>query len=445
SRISYIDADDYRQAVTEARRLVAASDRVAQSTLPIVMDQAQASGIGARLLQDAWVQRETAQFALAPSWLALDPADEVELGAGGRTHRLRLNEIDDAGSRNIQAAATDPSIYEIFPGVTRVPVVAKTSAAGRALVAFLDLPLLSSDQKPWSPFAAAFADPWPCSVLILRSATDSNYQLDTSLTLAADIGVTTTDLFSGPVWRWDDVNSVGVKLYKGTLASLDDLSVLAGSNALAIENEDGAWEILQFANAALTAPDTWMLSRLLRGQAGTEGAMRDPVLAGARVVVLNGALQQLALTQDHYALAFNYLWGPKGKPISDPAYQGAQLQFEGIGMRPYAPCQLNAVYSTGGDLNLSWIRRDRSPASDGWDQTEIPMSETSEAYDVEILDAGGAMIRTFSSLTSASVTYAAANIAADFTSGLPSPFRFTVYQLSNVVGWGSGKTRSFTF
>ena len=43
----------------EARRLVGASDRVAQSALPLVLDQGQAIGIGARLLQDAWVGRET--------------------------------------------------------------------------------------------------------------------------------------------------------------------------------------------------------------------------------------------------------------------------------------------------------------------------------------------------------------------------------------------------
>ena len=445
SRIGYIDADDYRQSVTEARRLVAASDRVAQSTLPIVMDQAQASGIGARLLQDAWVQRETAQFALAPSWLSLDPADEVELNAGGRSRRLRLNEIDDAGARNIQAIATDPSIYEIFPGVARVPAISRAATPGRALTVFLDLPLLSADQNGWAPLAAAYADPWPGAVFVLRSATESNYQLDTSLTFAAQIGETTTDLFSGPAWRWDAVNSVGVKLYSGTLASLDDLSVFAGGNALAIENEDGGWEILQFADATLTQPNSWTLSRLLRGQAGTENAMRDPVLAGARVVVLNGALQQLSLPPDQYALPFHYLWGPKGKPISDSAYQGGELEFEGVGLRPFAPCQLRAACSDNGDLCLSWIRRDRAPGSDGWDQTDIPMSETSERYDVEILDGSGAVKRTFSGVTAASLIYAAAQIAADFPSGLPSPFRFAVYQLSSVVGRGTGVTANIFF
>lgn len=112
-------------------------------------------------------------------------------------------------------------------------------------------------------------------------------------------------------------------------------------------------------------------------------------------------------------------------------------------MRPFAPCQLNAVYDSG-DLHLSWVRRDRSPASDGWDQTEIPMSETSEAYDVEILDAAGAVKRLFSSIA-APLVYPAAQIATDFPSGLPSPFRFTVYQLSSVIGRGAGKTASFFF
>ena len=117
SRITYIDADaDYRQAVAEARRLVGSSDRVASSSLPLVLDQGQAIGIGQSLLMDAWVMRETASFALPPSSLALDPTDEVWLTCGGRTRRLRINGIDDATQRKIDAVATDPSVYEPITG-----------------------------------------------------------------------------------------------------------------------------------------------------------------------------------------------------------------------------------------------------------------------------------------------------------------------------------------
>ncbi len=448
TRIAYIDVDaDYRQAIAESRRLTGESNRVTPAALPIVMDQATAIGIGERLLQDAWTMRESAVFALAPSHLALDPTDEVLLTAGGRARRLRLTEVDDAGARSMQSVATDPSIYEEIVGPSRAPgQMQSLSAPGRALAAFLDLPWLIEDQKPWDAFAAAFAQPWPGAELVFRSATDSNYQLDTTLTKAATIGETTADFFAGPTWRWDAVNQLTIVIYDGSsLPSLDDLSVLGGANALAVQNAGGEWEVLQFANATLTGPGQWTLSRLLRGQGGTEGAMRAPVAAGARVVLLDSALMQLGLSQGEYALPFNYLYGPQGKPISDPAYQSLALQFKGIGLRPLSPVQLNAVYDASGNLLLSWLRRDRDPSSDSWDQVEIPLSESSEAYDVEILDSLGAVKRTFSSASSPSLVYTAAQIASDFPSGLPSPFRFTVYQLSSTFGRGVGKTASVAF
>jgi hypothetical protein len=442
SRITYIDADaDYRQAVAEARRLVGSSDRVASSSLPLVLDQGQAIGIGQSLLMDAWVMRETASFALPPSSLALDPTDEVWLTCGGRTRRLRINGIDDATQRKIDAVATDPSVYEPITGPMRSPGAGQSGAGqpGKALVEFLDLPLLTGNEVPWAPHVCAFANPWPGAVMVLKSAGDSNYALDTQLTLAAQIGETTADFRSGPAWRWDDANTLSLRLYNGACASLDDLSVLGGANALAIENADGEWEVLQYASATLTAPKCWSLTRLLRGQAGTEGAMRDRVAAGARVVILDRALSHLALRQDEYALPFNYLWGPKGKAISDPAYQGAALQFTGVGLRPLSPVRLRAAWQSGG-LALTWIRRTRI-GGDSWDQTDVPLAEDSEAYAVDILDGAGAVVRTLSA-TSQAVTYTAADIAADFPSGLPNPFRFSVYQLSATYGRGVGATLS---
>lgn len=443
SRITYIDADaDYRQAVAVARRLVGLSDRVAQSDLPLVMDQGQAIGIGARLLQDAWVMRESAKFSLAPSQLALDATDEISLQAGGRTHRLRITQIDDGAARALQTIATDPSIYDALVGPTRAPGVAQTlTQAGRALVVFMDLPLLSADQKEWAPFAAAFASPWPGAVALFKSASDSNYTLDTSLTKIASIGVTTSAFYSGPLWRWDEANALAIKLYNGTLSSLDDLSVLGGANVIAIENEDGEWEVLQFANAVLTAPNAWTLSRLLRGQAGTEAAMRAPVAAGARVVVLDGAPEQLDLAQAEYALAHNYKWGPQSKPISDASYQSATLTFAGVGYRPFSPCQIAGAKS-GSDIVISWIRRDRSPASDSWDQTEIPMSESSESYEVDILS-GSTVLRTLASSTP-NVTYTSAMQIADFGSA-PSSLSIAVYQISTTVGRGSPAAATLFF
>ena len=438
ARIAYSDADaDYRQAVAESRRLVTHSDRVAVSHLPLVLDQGQAIAIAARQLQEAWAMRETARLSLPPSHLALDPGDDIVLRAGGRDTRLRITAIEDGAARAIEAAATDPSLYEIQPGPQRLAVGASAPAfTGRALLVFADLPLLRGDEVPWAPYVGAFASPWPGAVAVLKSAGESGFTLDTRLTRAAVIGETIVDFPAAPPWVWDDVNTLHLHLFNGTLSSKGDLAVLGGENVLAIENEAGAWEVLQFGRAVLTGPDTWALSHLLRGQAGTESAMRAPLAAGARVVLIDGALKQLSLRQADSRLPFHYLWGPQDKPISDPAFQGAEKTFAAVGLRPYAPCHVRAHWA-GGDLELSWLRRDRAPASDDWGPEDIPLSEQVERYALEILGADGAVLRAVENLTTPSFTYPAPDIASDFPGGLPQPFRIRIYQISAVTGRGA--------
>jgi hypothetical protein len=440
SRISYLDGDqDYRAASVEARRLTGASNRVATSSLPLVMDQGQASGIGTRLLQDAWVMRESASFTLPPSALALDAGDTVLLTAGGRAHRLRVTGIDDGAGRVLTAVATDPSLYENFPGPVRAPAMAQRLAQpGRPLLFFLDLPWILDGQRISAPFVAAYADPWPGDVAVLRSLTESNFALDATITQPCRFGVTTTDFWPGPLWRWDQVNSLSVRLVTGHLASLDDAQVLGGANALAVQNADGGWEVLQFANAELVAPNTYRLTRLLRGQAGSEGAMRAPVAAGARVMVLDRALRQLSLNPSQARQLFQYRWGPVSRPIADVSWQGAALQFSGAALLPFSPFHVRHAWQ-GSDLVISWLRRDRDPQAQGWDRMAAPLSEASELYDLEIWN-GGVMVRGFSALTQPSQLYSAAQQAADFPSGLPNPLEVHVWQLSAALGRGHVKT-----
>ena len=381
--------------------------------------------------------RERAQFALPPSGLALDPADEILLDAGGRVRRLRLTAIDDAGARRMEAVATDPSIYETFVGAGRATAPVETlRQPGRALVEFLDLPLLSEAQNPSAPLVAAYADPWPGAVAVLKDGT-----ANATLTRPAVIGETVGDFWSGPLDRWDRVNELWVRLVGGTLSSAEDVAVLAGGNALAVRNGDGEWEIVQFAAAELVGPDTWRLTRLLRGRRGTEQAMRSPVAAGARVVVLNEALGQLALDAGQARLPHTYIYGPAGKPVSDPAFQTVTLAFAAEGLTPPAPCHVRHAWAPNGDLTISWLRRDRAPAADHLTLAETPLSETSESYDLEILS-GGAVIRTFTAVPQHSQIYTASQQAADFPSGLPNPLIVRVYQRSSVLGRGRPKTES---
>ena len=170
--------------------------------------------------------------------------------------------------------------------------------------------------------------------------------------------------------------------------------------------------------------------------------MRNPVAAGARVVILDRDLPQLHLTLDQRALPFFYRWGPAGKALSDVSYQGTQRTFAGIGLRPLSPVQLRARWpSVAGDIVLSWTRRTRI-GGDSWEQIEVPLGEDSEAYEVDIYDGSG-VVRTLST-SSPEATYTLAQQTADF-GGQQWSVSIAVYQLSASYGRGAGRTATLFY
>ena len=80
---------------------------------------------------------------------------------------------------------------------------------------------------------------------------------------------------------------------------------------------------------------------------------------------------------------------------------------------PHAPAQLQMRRKANGDLDLRWLRRDRALSADSWVLAEVPMSEATEAYDLDILN-GAAVVRTVTNLTSPTFSYTSAMQAADF-------------------------------
>jgi hypothetical protein len=106
--------------------------------------------------------------------------------------------------------------------------------------------------------------------------------------------------------------------------------------------------------------------------------------------------------------------------------------FQGLGLKPLSPVHVRGLRA-GGDVLLSWIRRTRL-GGDSWETPEVPLGEDAESYEVDILD-GGSVVRTLASATP-TVTYTAAQQAADFGSSLPA-YDIRVYQLSASYGRGT--------
>jgi hypothetical protein len=442
--------EEYEGMTVEARRITVDTARIRGENFQIAAPGAEADARCRRALFEAWIEREQATFSLAPSRLALEPADVVLIEHDGRQLEFRLRSVADTDSRAVEAARTDAVIYGARPGPARAPAAPAPTVYGTPAVAIMDLPPIREDVSPHRPYVAVYASPWYGQAAVYRSAAMDGFTLLDTVGRPARMGRLAFDFYSsGAAGRNLDLgNELWIDLSSGTLESVTDLALFAGANSAAIESAPGIWEIVQFGVAELVAERRYRCKRLLRGQLGTEGAMRDPAPAGSRVVILDAAVTPLSIGEADIGLSFNWRVGPASEPPDGEAYAGFPFTPRAIGLRPWSVGHVSQPYKVArapGDLTISWKRRTRSPAGDNWEAVEVPLFEGTEAYEVDILD-GAAVKRTLATATT-SVVYTAAQQAADWGAPLawPDQLDIAVHQLSATVGRGAPKAVTLFF
>ncbi|MEE9590734.1 MAG: glycoside hydrolase/phage tail family protein, partial [Hyphomicrobiaceae bacterium] len=433
TKVTFIQGNqDYRQGAVESRRLAGGSARVSSANLPIVMGEAQALGIAEVWLHDTWLARERTSFALPPSLLALEPGDLITLQTPTRSHSLRITGATVGQHTEIDSRSIDPDVFLEYPVSERQGSFTAPVVFGPTLFVFLDLPIIRGNEAPHTGYAVAYQSPWPGGAAFFRSPSDVGFQLKAVAAVPATFGVTASDFFSGPTWRYDRANSLTVVLHGGALSSTTELGLLGGANMAALQNGDGEWEVIQFLNATLVDTDTYALSVLLRGQAGSEYAMREPVGAGATIVLLDDAVVPVDMVPDEVGLAFNWRIGPVGRDIGHSSYSDAAHAFSGVGLRPLSPVHVQSEHQ-GTDLVISWMRRTRI-AGDSWNTVDVPLGEDIEGYEIEILN--GASVKRTLSVDQTTVTYSEADQIADW--GTPqASYQVRVFQMSATRGRGA--------
>ena len=440
--------EDYDAALVEARRITVDTTRIASESFPMAIPPEEAERRCRRALMEAWIGRESATFRLPPSRLALDPADVIRLVHDGREIELRLVSIADSEGRGMEAVRQDRAAYDLPPGDPRPATLTRSVVFGAPDVVLLDLPQLSEDQPAHRPMVAAHAVPWPGEMAVFRSPGADGFALLATFGSRAQIGTLVSDFYPGPTSRFDLGNALVVDLASGTLESVTDLTLFGGANALAVEAAPGIWEIVQAGAAELIAPSRYRLTRLLRGQRGTEAAMGNPTPAGARVVVLDSALAPLPIAEADLGLPWNWRIGPAARAVSDASYTASAFTPAGRGLVPFAPVHVVHPWRTArspGDLTIRWTRRSRSLVADAWEQVEVPLAEDFESYDVQILD--GAVVKRTLTSTMTSVLYTAAQQTADWGAplGPGQTLAIRIYQLSNRLGRGDPATVTLQF
>ena len=124
----------------------------------------------------------------------------------------------------------------------------------------------------------------------------------------------------------------------------------------------------------------------------------------------------------------------KGVLVGDTIEDVTATDFtpRGVALKPFSPTDVTGYYD-GSDFTISWVRRGRI-GQELVSGLDIPLSEETERYEVDIMD-GVSVVRTLPSL-SPSVVYSGAQMTEDWGTSFPDLLTVRVYQLSATVGRG---------
>ena len=420
ARVRFIDEGaDYQTGATVIRG--EGEGGGVDADLPAVCGAGLARAMARRLLRGEGEDRMT--LALGPlEGLRLEAGDTVAVEgetSAWRVERMTLDETPTAvlARRDGEAVGNEPVVWRPGSGV---------EAAGAPFVRILDLPPLPGAEADDRMIAIVACEPWrPMTVHVGQDA--ETLTTRGSVASPATVGRLTQALASGVLHRWDETTALVVRFEGAPPASLSEWAVLAGANMAAVETASG-WEILQYRQASLLGDGVWRLSRLLRGQQGTEGEMSAGAPEGGLVVLLDPRAGRFETATGERGLARIVRVGPSGEAPGGRRFAETTFTLRGLHARPWSPV-LHLVEESGG-RRLRWTPRVR--IGDVWDLE--PVDVDPHRFRVRVLD--GALERRVFEAEGTSLLYSADDLAEDFPGGVGPGAMIAVAQYGPGFGWG---------
>jgi hypothetical protein len=339
-----------------------------------------------RFFRRMWNSRERTSNALTAQELALEPADVKTLSLDGRLVNARLDKItltptslecewvrDEVSVAAINTVTTGPELEARDPETIVIP--------GPSRGFFIDAPLVRDADNDLNPLIYLGAGGYG-SFLGAEVYHDDSPVLTVDSTLGVTWGFASGVLADADANLWDRGNTLDVSVF-GTLSTVTEAEVNADPSLnLAALGADDRWEYLNFTTATLTgtsgSANTYTLSGFKRGRRGTEVNTGNHV-AGDTLVLLSGvAAYELGADAIGTSEAFKaQTFGRDPDAVSDTT-----ITFDGDTLKPYAPARIKWT-TDGTDMFGEIIRRTRVGGS--WTGgSAIPLSENSEAYEVDI-------------------------------------------------------------
>ncbi len=425
---------DYQIAAVSGSRSGAQTSNIDRfASLSIVLSD-YAQSLADSLTQEKWVGRDTISFSLPLIYKDIICGDWFLY-----ERKYKIIKVTYGDQLDIEAVGFNKGVYKTVQHAGSIPKVTSPVSVGQSSMLAAEIPLLNDTLgNLWSPRLIGDQDPWPGSINVYVDDGSGGYVINTSLSAPTFIGEIVADLPKGALYIWDEANEVKVNFHdpSKTLSSASDTSVRAGANTIAVLTPSGEWEIIQFANAQLNGDGTYTLTKLLRGQLGTEAFMGEPTLSGTTMFVVD--YQRMTYIKggaSRFNIETSLRHGAIGYNVSDNRYSDLVVTPRGVAYRPYAPGHLHQTVDGGtDDIVLTWVRRTRFDG-DSWDAVEVPLNEEFEKYEVDIYN-GGSIVRTIEVDSVTSAVYSQVDQITDFGS-TQTAIIWKVYQLSAIYGRGT--------
>ena len=433
--VNFIDPDlDYQENTAKARSQVTQSTEKKVYNLPIVLMADSAIALAEKLLHQFYLTSRKFKFSLPPAYNFLEVGDRLVLeGEIIQIARLNLgaNRLVNIEAKLFDGASIDTISIKrtVETGGYNTPLDNNViTSQGNTTLHVLDIPSIGDADAERGVYLTGGGGSYWQRAEIYVSINGSSYELVSGLDTYGVYGTATTALPSSG-------GTVEIVLDKGEVNSATVADLDTGYNKALVGNE-----IIQFADATLTPPNTYTLSGLRRGKRGTEWAM-DSHTAGEIFILLTGEDSYIERISNS-AIApgqILYFKAPTFGQSLD-SVSAITITYQGNDLKPYAPINLAATKDEVGNITITWTRRDRR-AGEETDSTKIPLSETREEYQVQIMSNGN-VIRTITSNNN-SYIYSTAEQTSDFGS-IQSNLEVLIYQVSSVVGLGYPATALLT-
>lgn len=416
--VIYLNPDaDYQNNTQIARRRTGGSRDPMTTQIPVVLTDANAKAIVDAWIFHFWDERNRKSFSTTRKYSWLEPCDVVTIR--GEDLRLTQKLQGAAGVIHFEALTSRSAVFLQAPipgtgsGFT-TPVIHSPQDTQLLL---LDLPLLSDGDSAgyYAAMAGASRAAWRGATLYKSNDGGTTYTSIGSSSTPDVIGTCSNvlgDFLGGDIF--DELNTLTVVIGNGggELSSVTEAAVLNGEN----QGLAGG-EVFNYRDADLIDVDTYRLSGLLRGRRGTEWAIGTHSASERFVklpVGLNIASSELNVSRLYKAVT-------RGNTLASAA--AVTFANTGTAVRPYSVVHGGGGFNGAGDCIINWVRRTRI-GGDWVGYVEIPLSEESESYRVEIWDSSAyaTIVRTITGLTTPTCTYTAAEQTADFGSAQSEVF-----------------------